>query len=284
MVAVSDTCGFGQNYVISISNNLRIFATNATNTQCPGDDVLMSVPNINGASYQWFKNNNPIIGATTHELQLTNIQVATDAGVYKLEVEMPDCDLTTNSFNLLIDCTALPLNLTSFTAYKNGKVSELKWETENEHQNKGFEVERSTNGITWTKLGYIASIANKNNLKNNYQYTDNNPVNGKNMYRLKQLDIDGKYEYSTVRTVWFENGSNDISIHPNPAKESITISGLLGNENIQVYDIVGKLVQSAKAKESTLTISIDNFTDGVYFIRVINPNGTVSAHKFIKKN
>lgn len=109
---------------------------------------------------------------------------------------MPDCDLRSNNFNLRLDCTVLPIKLSSFTAYKKDATAELKLTTEKEIQNRGFYIERSNNGSTWLNLGFVASkAADKNSsTKLDYSFIDKKPLNGNNNYRLKQIDLDGTIE------------------------------------------------------------------------------------------
>lgn len=109
-------------------------------------------------------------------------------------------------------------------------------------------------------------------------------VQGKNIYRLKQVDIDGKFDYSVVRTVWFDRTHKVINIHPNPARESVTISGLDGDETIQVYDVLGKRVSETKADQASVAIPMGNMIEGIYYIRITSVNGAVSSHKIVKSN
>lgn len=178
----------------------------------------------------------------------------------------------------------LPVTLLTFNALIVQKGILLQWTTASEQNNKGFEIERSLDGSNWKRIGFAASQAfnGNSNTRLDYSYTDDMPFSTQNYYRLKQVDFDGKYEYSRIRSVNFTNGGN-VSIYPNPAIESITVTGLQGNENIQLRDVSGKLVYRLKAKNVTANIPLNNLAAGIYYINIVHRGGKVSMHTVVKK-
>lgn len=178
---------------------------------------------------------------------------------------------------------ALPVKLIYFDAYKKGNTTEMKWATASEQNSRGFEVQRSANGRGWSSVVFVNSKAEEGNSKYNihYTFTDNNPANGENFYRLKQTDFDGKNEYSPVIMVGFDK-ENSISIYPNPANESVNITGLQGGESIKLYDITGRIVDQSKVENVSVTIPLDRLSEGIYYIRIIDADGYVSSHKVVK--
>lgn len=89
-----------------------------------------------------------------------------------------------------IEVTApLPVTLTSFTATKENNTALLKWATTQETNSDRFEIERSLGGKEWGKIGTVLSTGESNALRN-YSYTDNAPLAGENLYRLKMIDKD----------------------------------------------------------------------------------------------
>jgi len=123
----------------------------------------------------------------------------------------------------------LPVQLTNFTAtYENGNVK-LNWQTATEINNYGFEILRATDNsklqmTNWEKIGFVNGNGNSNSPKN-YTFVDSNPPSGKLQYKLKQIDYDGKFEYSNVidievnAPVVFKLEQN----YPNPFNPSTTI-------------------------------------------------------------
>ncbi|MDP1994550.1 MAG: T9SS type A sorting domain-containing protein, partial [Ignavibacteria bacterium] len=143
---------------------------------------------------------------------------------------------------------ALPVELTSFSAtIKHGNIS-LSWQTATEVSNYGFEVERASTspGMTWENIGFEKGNGNSNSPKS-YSFTDANPMSGNVQYRLKQIDFDGKYEYSEVVEVEIETPAQ-FSLsqnYPNPFNPSTAISYQLSAFSLvtlKVYDILGREV------------------------------------------
>lgn len=178
----------------------------------------------------------------------------------------------------------LPIRLISFDAYKKGSAVELAWSTASEQKNAGFNIERSINSIDWTKIGFINSKAagGKSDVNLNYHFTDENPANNRNLYRLAQIDKDGMTNYSPVRIISFQI-SAAISIYPSPATDVIYIEGLKENDNIKVYDITGRTVIDHLAEKASITLSLDKLNKGIYYVRISNAAGTISSYKVIKQ-
>ncbi|OJV52849.1 MAG: hypothetical protein BGO31_03595 [Bacteroidetes bacterium 43-16] len=180
--------------------------------------------------------------------------------------------------------SALPVSLLNFDAVKKGTTVQLDWSTAREQNNKGFEIERSADGKSWTTSGFVAShSANGNSsTKQQYTFTDVRPLNALNFYRLKQINVDGRFDYSNVRSVLFGNEGN-ILIYPNPAKDHVTLEGLKGDESITIYDASGRLIQQLKAANTQLDINLENLSSGVYNINIISATGHSSSYKIVKE-
>jgi hypothetical protein len=189
----------------------------------------------------------------------------------------------TSSDTVSFDITCnLPVNLTDFTVTKQAASVVLDWTTGSESNNRGFGIEHSIDGSTWKTITFQASKAtNGNSIRPiTYQYKHNDPANGTNFYRLKQMDLDGKWEYSPVRQVKM-NGHN-IAVYPNPARDNITIKGLTGNETIQIADVTGRIVKQVKSKVQQESIGISDLREGIYHIVIIAADGYSSSYKITK--
>ena len=156
-----------------------------------------------------------------------------------------------------ITSSALPVELTSFTASAaDGKVL-LNWQTATEVNNYGFNIERSSvetrhaSSLQWEKVSFVQGHGNSNSPKN-YSFTDNlalaRDLNlDRFLYRLKQIDFDGKYEYSNVVEVKVETPTQ-FSLaqnYPNPFNPETTIKYQLpvsGHVTIKVFDMLGREV------------------------------------------
>ena len=164
---------------------------------------------------------------------------------------------------------ALPVKLNSFTVQKANSSAQLNWSTDQELNSSYFSVERSSDGRKWNSILRVNAAGNSTTV-NNYRAFDNTPVNGINYYRLKQFDVDGKFEYSIVKSVSF-NKVNNITIAPNPAKNFINIYTTKNQNivlNIQLIDVSGKLLKSIASAANLTKINIEGIAKGIYFIKV----------------
>ncbi|MBN9292969.1 MAG: T9SS type A sorting domain-containing protein [Flavobacteriia bacterium] len=175
----------------------------------------------------------------------------------------------------------LPIGLLTFNAEKQGRTVELKWITVTEHNNNLFEIERSEDGKTWDNIGKKASLSggSDGHQQLNYNFFDLKPVIGYNYYRLKQVDYDGKYSYSPVRSVLF----NELVIYPVPTKDFLHISGLSGKEIIRIRDLTGREIKSMSNTSSTITtnINLNDLSDGIYYIDIFSDNTIVLSQKIM---
>ncbi len=178
----------------------------------------------------------------------------------------------------------LPVQLKNFEVVKSGNKVLLQWATAWEQNNKGFGIERSTDGITWNNIGFENSKAGNGNsdLELRYTYTDNAPLSGQNRYRLRQTDTDGKFDYSPVRNLRIENVAAVI-LYPNPARSELIIKGLNSNETVNIYDVTGRKIKQAKANNAELVIPLEKLKEGLYYAHIISADGVATVHKFIKQ-
>jgi hypothetical protein len=153
----------------------------------------------------------------------------------------------------------LPVTYTYFNAKKINNDAVLTWETAQETNSNYFEIETSSDGKSFTTLNRLKAAGNSSTPKS-YTYADKNIIAGDHFYRLKQVDIDGKTEYSTVRLV--ENNdadnSNGLLIAPNPASDNIRIQ--LGQSNeartLNIYTVDGRKVYSKNLAMAENEISL----------------------------
>lgn len=173
-------------------------------------------------------------------------------------------------FNPATSKSALPLTLVSFTAELKDNKTQLTWKTENEINTKYFEIERSSNGHDFAKVAVENAIGTGSN---NYQIFDANPHTGNNYYRLKMVDKDGKYSYSSIQVVRIPtNGKFEFVMYPNPAKDVLTIvpAGTASPIQVSIFNQHGQKVLDKIISPSTTVIPISNLPKGVYFIQLIS--------------
>jgi uncharacterized repeat protein (TIGR03803 family) len=161
--------------------------------------------------------------------------------------------------------TVLPVDILLFTAVKGDTKVLLQWNTENEINLERYELEKSTNGRTFYKLSETAA---KGNNINAYTATDNSPVNGVNYYRLKCIDKNGAYRYSSILKADFTK-KHLVSIIPNPARDFIIVNGADHFKRMELLDISGKLVKRFE-KSNNNRYNINGLPQGVYLLQFIN--------------
>lgn len=173
----------------------------------------------------------------------------------------------------------VPVELMSFSAQNttDGKTV-LVWATASETQNEGFEVERSTNGTRFEKIGFVPGKGTSATIQF-YSFDDNTPGTGTSYYRLKQIDYGGSFEYSKVAAVRQE-GKNILSVFPNPTKDGILIvTGLENTENEEftVVNSVGQTMSATVQNDGQLDLS--TYPSGVYYLRVTSTGSIIKIVK-----
>lgn len=180
--------------------------------------------------------------------------------------------------NLSLTATStLPVTFISFSVNYSATGNELKWQTSDEINNKGFNVERSSNGNTWQTIGFVKAAGTGISSLNQYRFTDVDPQGGINYYRLNQLDLDGNSTYSTVINVRLSAKDKTI-LFPNPANNFISIITKENNFTVEIINIAGKSVAIFNKQKN---LDIQFLAKGMYYLKLIGAKRTESF-KFLK--
>ena len=175
----------------------------------------------------------------------------------------------------------LSVDLTNFAAVKTDRGAQLNWMTASEENNEGFDIERSLDGQNWSKIAFFRGNENSTTSKR-YDYLDTTPAEGINYYRLKQIDLDGRYAYSEVVSLEFNNKTTEttIAVYPNPVNEMLYIKLAQESEllEIQLFDSAGKLLFTSN---NTVQIPFDAYDSGIYVLKVRNGSEQI-IQKIIK--
>ncbi len=190
--------------------------------------------------------------------------------------------VTTFSDWSLGDQSALPVELSSFSASVAGSNVKLRWETATEVNNFGFEVERKVGSLQSTvgnyeKVGFVNGSGNSNSPKN-YSFEDKNVSAGKYSYRLKQIDNDGQFEYSKSIEVEFGTPKKfELSQnYPNPFNPTTTIRFDIpepSNVKLTLFNILGQEIKTLvnEFKESgihTINFDASELNSGMYIYKL----------------
>lgn len=179
------------------------------------------------------------------------------------------------SYNLdsVVACGLLPVRFLDFTAKKYGELqSQLDWMTADEINNAYFEIQRSNDGgATWTNIGEVDAVSSPRSI-NTYRFIDRNAKVGANLYRLKQFDRDGWYQYSPLRVVNFTTGLFSVKAYPNPTTDILTITVNNAEEEgtIHMLDMSGQVVLEQKFEKGITDNEafVDRLPAGVYTLIV----------------
>ncbi len=188
----------------------------------------------------------------------------------------------------------LPVELSSFSAIVLENAVKLNWRTETEVSNYGFEILRAHTSTLlsvtgWELLGFVEGHGNSNSPKD-YSFIDLNVSGGNYFYRLKQIDTDGKFEYSKIIEVdlgspaKFELSQN----YPNPFNPVTTIRFSLSqsaNVKLTVYNLLGEEIATLINELKEAGVYIVNFNaielnSGIYIYK-IEANGIEQSRKMI---
>ena len=181
----------------------------------------------------------------------------------------------------------IPVELTSFIASVSGRSVTLNWTTATELNNSGFNIERKTASSSWQKISFVSGNGTTTQ-QNSYSYTDRNLADGKYSYRLKQVDLDGTFEYSktveiNISTVKdYELSQN----YPNPFNPTTKITFNIpeaGNVKLAIYNLLGQEVKVlvngfTEAGNHTVDFAGSNLASGIYLYK-IEANGFIQTRK-----
>ncbi|MBT8386797.1 MAG: T9SS type A sorting domain-containing protein, partial [Ignavibacteria bacterium] len=205
------------------------------------------------------------------------------ANTARLRLALTDLDLVNNS--------PIPVELVSFTASVAENATTLSWKTGSEVNNSGFEIQRKKSS-DWERIGFVEGQGTTTEEKT-YLFTDENLTIGTYQYRLKQIDYDGRFEFSDIveveilTPIEFSLSQN----YPNPFNPSTKISFQLvesGFVSLKIYDVLGNEISTLVNEElqnGSYEYSFEaiDLTSGIYFYK-LKTGSFVETKKMILLN
>ncbi len=270
----------GVNFYTGVIDDVRIWNVVRTQTQIQNNMNTELTGTESGlVSYYKMDENNSscdVEDCNTNENHGTRIGVAGSNNLPQFSTDIPS--LTDVICGATTSCTTLPVELFSFKASQQNNQVALRWKTASEENNHGFEIQKSKDGIQWQNIGWQAGRGASQSLQQ-YEFIDEHPFTGINYYRLKQIDFDGRFEYSTIVQVDLHL-ENEMELFPNPTSNTLQIkSGETGY--VKIFGSAGKLV--LEESYSGQFIDISGLPKGVYFLEFQSKNEDCSIHRFIKE-
>jgi hypothetical protein len=252
----------------SFSNSTMAIEVNGTGVAGTAYDqvVVNGTATLGGTLAVTFNFPSPVTGDVVKILDATAL-----TGTFRTVTGLPDGWIVNyNKVNqgeiTLSYLVSLPVNLINFSAKKQEKFVKLDWQTSEESNNQGFEIERRLDSGMWEKVGFVdGNGTTKEN--NTYAFLDLNPLPGMNYYRLRQLDFDGKVELSRIVGVKMDS-EKLLKIYPNPTTGIINIEG--AGSKVRILDILGRLVIDGMIINQKLDVS--HLPGGFYILSVSSEN------------
>jgi hypothetical protein len=189
-----------------------------------------------------------------------------------------------NGFNLsAAPAVALPVTFSSFYATKNNNNVVLSWSTAQELNNNNFEVQRSLDGSSWTVIAIMLGAGNSNTVQQ-YSFTDKNMTAAVAYYRIRQVDVDGKYEYSTVKTIRANETAPAAKIYATGNTVNIEFNKEAKNPvTVRIINMNGQVVGQRDHQQASykLTINLNNHITGMHIVQLQDNAGWKDVKKVI---
>lgn len=259
------------------------FATSATansSDQAAGSGILSTYASV-GSPTCVIKYNVKVTAASGSTV--VNLAIASATGSSPTVFLI---DSAKASFNVDL-LTPLAVTLLNFTAAQADNLVKLNWTTSGDANNSSFEIERSTDGTSFSTIGTVMAVPANGGSDQNYSFADAKPAAGNNYYRLKEMNIAGTYSFSSVKLVQFtKSETSAFKVYPNPVRAS-AVTLLAGTSyqqlNVRIMNIVGQL-QTQKTYTNVngnISVDISSLQKGIYFVAVNADGATLLPTKLI---
>ncbi|RYF91085.1 MAG: T9SS type A sorting domain-containing protein [Chitinophagaceae bacterium] len=280
------SAGGPASFALKSDGSLWGWGNNSYGQHGDGTNVDKNVPTRIGTATDWIQ----VTAGGYHTLALKNDGTIWASGLNDRGQLGSGNATNANTFTQVNCGTILPVTWLSFIVTKQGNTAVIKWQTAAEQNSANFEIERSGANGNFQRIGTVAARGNSSTPAS-YEYVDAAPQKGANFYRIKQVDTDGKFTYTLVRLVNFdEAGSGLLYVYPVPAKTNLMVSvpAVFDGEMIQltVHSSDGKLVTQRTIKQQgggqLLQMDVSTFTSGIYHIKLGTAQQQV-ATTFVKQ-
>ena len=189
----------------------------------------------------------------------------------------------------IVVSTFLPVELIDFSAKPMDQGVMLDWSTASEQNNDYFAIERSFDGQRFKEIGKVAG-AGSTYTAVDYNFFDNNPpaLASTLYYRLRQVDYDGKFEYSPIEVIDRQINGDGIQLWPNPVDSELNISlaSTMSEQpvRVEIFDINGRLLRVADFDQigDNFTMDTSELGDGIYLIKISSQQFS-QTKRFIKQ-
>lgn len=187
-----------------------------------------------------------------------------------------------DAFTIGATANALPVTLINFQVRKEFDTAILSWTTTFEYASDHFAIQRSADGKNWNDIGFVKS-SGESVVARTYRFDDANPIQGVNYYRLKMLDKDGTFAFSSMKSLYYESTSEGIVLYPNPVTSVLSIrisdGNLLDHQPMTITDLNGRNYDHLW-KWTGNDLNVERLSNGIYILTVPAINGKPALIKF----
>jgi len=164
----------------------------------------------------------------------------------------------------------LPVALTSFKASIENRETLLEWTTSSEANNDGFEIQHSRDAVDWEKVDFVEGQGDSFTASF-YDYIHDQPLRGINYYRLKQIDFDGKINFTNTLSVMLEEDSRTANVYPNPVRNNLYVELAETNFSASLMNSKGQILRKTEGTDQ-LSFDFYHLDRGVYYLLIKNGN------------
>ena len=223
-----------------------------------------------------------------------NVEVITIGGINKYDEIASDwvygigyaastSGISPNGFNLAAAPIILPVKFNSFYVARNNNNVVLSWSTSQELNNNNFEVQRSFDGSSWSVLAVVLGAGNSTSVQQ-YNYTDKSMTAAVAYYRIRQVDLDGKYEYSTIKTIKANETAPTTRIYANSNTVNVEFNKEVKNPiTVRIINMNGQVIAKRDFQQAAyrITMNMNNNLTGAYIVQLNDNAGWNEVSKII---
>jgi hypothetical protein len=195
----------------------------------------------------------------------------TNNNIYSGSGTITGPQVASSSSSTFVTNTTLPVKFTGFSVARQNSDVLVQWATAEEVNALSYEVERSTDGGTWNRIATVSAKGNTSSLTN-YSFTDNNVSAAVAYYRVKQVDVDGKFVYSATQAVKSVTGAVDVKVAAINNRVVLQFSApAKGDVEVRLVSLSGQVVSKQVLRQPVGQVVLNTATvKGNYIISVSN--------------
>ncbi|MBS1565394.1 MAG: T9SS type A sorting domain-containing protein, partial [Bacteroidetes bacterium] len=252
------------------TSRLVVVKEGATVSSQPADLTKYSASNLFKSGAQLSAGEYVVFNGTSNSVSVSGLQAGKTYYYSIFDYNGYDAPVynTANSISgSALVAASLPVKWRYVVARDNNNYVNIDWGTAREDKTAFFVVERSTDGGAFIALDTVRAAGGDRDM--DYHAVDAAPVSGNSIYRVKEVDIDGRYDYSIQVALKRSQTGGGLSLYPNPARSSVRVSlpGGMEKAQLQVYTISGALVRNLRVQRGQ-TIGLDGLKAGIYTVTI----------------